>query len=172
MKVVGVEATFDQSKILFSFSAENRVDFRELVARLSERLGRRIELRQVSARDEARLIGGYGSCGRRLCCTLFAGDQEPVSIRMAKDQGLPLNPAKISGVCGRLMCCLKYERETYTCFRQRAPRKGHTVSTPAGTGKVVELVPTKDSVVVDVGEGKRVTVTLDQLAPRAEAENE
>lgn len=172
MKVVGVEATFDQSKILFSFSAENRVDFRELVARLSERLGRRIELRQVSARDEARLIGGYGSCGRRLCCTLFAGDQEPVSIRMAKDQGLPLNPAKISGVCGRLMCCLKYERETYTCFRQRAPRKGHTVSTPAGTGKVVELVPTKDSVVVDVGEGKRVTVTLDQLAPQAEAENE
>lgn len=169
MKVVDVESTFDQGKITFSFFAENRVDFRELVSRLSDRLGRRVELRQVSARDEARLIGGYGSCGRRLCCTLFAGDQDPVSIRMAKDQGLPLNPAKISGVCGRLMCCLKYERDTYSCFRQRAPRKGRTVSTPAGTGRVVELLPTKDSVVVDLGEGKVVTLALDDLVPPAEA---
>jgi cell fate regulator YaaT (PSP1 superfamily) len=168
MKVVDVEATFDQNKITFSFFAENRVDFRELVARLSDRLGRRVELRQVSSRDEARLIGGYGSCGRRLCCTLFAGDQEPVSIRMAKDQGLPLNPAKISGVCGRLMCCLKYERDTYTCFRQRAPRKGRTVSTPAGTGRVVDLIPTRDSIVVDLGEGKVVTLSLDEIAPQNE----
>jgi len=123
----------------------------------------------VSARVEARLIGGYGSCGRRLCCTLFAGDQEPVSIRMAKDQNLPLNPTKISGVCGRLMCCLKYERETYTCFRDRAPRRGKMVSTPAGEGKVVELLPTRDSITVDLGEGKQATFTLAELELETEA---
>lgn len=171
MKVVSVESSFDQAKILISFSAEQRVDFRQLVSRLSERLNRRVELRQVSARDEARLIGGYGSCGRRLCCTLFAGDQDPVSIRMAKDQNLPLNPSKISGVCGRLMCCLKYEREIYTSFRQRAPKKGRMIDTPAGEGRVIELLPTRDSVSVDLGEGRRATFSLDELqpAPREEA---
>lgn len=163
MKLVSVESTFDQSKLLISFAAEKRVDFRKLVGRLSERLGRRVELRQVSARDEARLIGGYGSCGRRLCCTLFAGDQDPVSIRMAKDQNLPLNPSKISGVCGRLMCCLKYERDTYTSFKERAPRRGRTIGTPAGEGKVVELLPTRDLVTVDLGEGRRQTFTLEEL---------
>jgi len=169
MKVISVESTFDQGKVLVSFFSEERVDFRQLVSKLSERLKRRVELRQVSARDEARLIGGYGSCGRRLCCTLFAGDQEPVSIRMAKDQTLPLNPTKISGVCGRLMCCLKYERETYTCFRDRAPRRGKMVSTPAGEGKVVELLPTRDSITVDLGEGKQATFTLAELELETEA---
>jgi cell fate regulator YaaT (PSP1 superfamily) len=172
MKVVSVESTFDQGKILISFFSEDRVDFRQLVSRLSERMKRRVELRQVSARDEARLIGGYGSCGRRLCCTLFAGDQEPVSIRMAKDQNLPLNPTKISGVCGRLMCCLKYERDTYTAFRDRAPRRGRTVSTPAGEGKVLELLPTRESVMVDLGEGKRAAFTLAELGIDQEATDE
>jgi cell fate regulator YaaT (PSP1 superfamily) len=163
MKIVSAEVTFDGGKVVFSFFSEERVDFRELVGKLADRLRRRVELRQVSARDEARLIGGYGSCGRRLCCTLFAGDQEPVSIRMAKDQNLPLNPSKISGVCGRLMCCLKYERDTYVGFKQRAPKRGSTVSTPAGTGKVVELLATSDSVSVDLGEGRVVTYTLAEL---------
>jgi cell fate regulator YaaT (PSP1 superfamily) len=172
MKVVSVESTFDQGKILVSFFSEDRVDFRQLVSRLSERLKRRVELRQVSARDEARLIGGYGSCGRRLCCTLFAGDQEPVSIRMAKDQNLPLNPTKISGVCGRLMCCLKYERDTYTAFRERAPRRGRTVSTPAGEGKVLELLPTRESVNVDLGEGKHAIFTLAELGIEEEGKDE
>lgn len=172
MKVVSVESSFDQTKVLFSFCADQRIDFRQLVSRLSERLDRRVELRQVSARDEARLVGGYGSCGRRLCCTLFAGDQDPVSIRMAKDQNLPLNPAKISGVCGRLMCCLKYERETYTSFRRRAPKRGRMITTPAGEGKVIELTPTRDSVTVDLGEGRHATFSLDELDYRPEATDE
>ena len=163
MKVVSVESSFDQSKLTFCFSADERVDFRHLVSRLSDRLKKRVELRQISARDEARLVGGYGPCGRRLCCALFAGDQEPVSIRMAKDQNLPLNPAKISGVCGRLMCCLKYERDTYVRFRERAPRKGATVSTPAGEGRVVELLAPRESVMVDLGDGHGVLFTLTEL---------
>lgn len=163
MKIVGVESSFDQNKLTFSFCAEERVDFRALVSRLNERLRKRVELRQISARDEARLVGGYGPCGRRLCCALFAGDQEPVSIRMAKDQNLPLNPSKISGICGRLMCCLKYERDTYVHFKALAPRKGSVVSTPAGEGKVVELLPTRESVVVDTGDGQTTTFTLAEL---------
>jgi cell fate regulator YaaT (PSP1 superfamily) len=163
MKVVSVESSFDQSKLTFCFSADDRVDFRTLVNRLSDRLKKRVELRQISARDEARLIGGYGPCGRRLCCALFAGDQEPVSIRMAKDQNLPLNPSKISGVCGRLMCCLKYERDTYVWFRERAPRRGAVVSTPAGEGRVVELLAPRESVLVDLGDGHSTVFTLAEL---------
>ena len=163
MKVVSVESSFDQSKLTFCFSADDRVDFRTLVNRLSDRLKKRVELRQISARDEARLIGGYGPCGRRLCCALFAGDQEPVSIRMAKDQNLPLNPSKISGVCGRLMCCLKYERDTYVWFRERAPARGAVVSTPAGEGRVVELLAPRESVVVDLGDGHSTVFTLAEL---------
>ena len=163
MKVVSVESAFDQSKLTFCFFADDRVDFRNLVNRLSDRLKKRVELRQISARDEARLIGGYGPCGRRLCCALFAGDQEPVSIRMAKDQNLPLNPSKISGVCGRLMCCLKYERDTYVRFRELAPRKGAVVSTPAGEGRVVELLAPRESVLVDLGDGHAVMFSLTEL---------
>jgi cell fate regulator YaaT (PSP1 superfamily) len=163
MKIVSVESSFDQSKLTFCFFADDRIDFRNLVNRLSDRLKKRVELRQISARDEARLIGGYGPCGRRLCCALFAGDQEPVSIRMAKDQNLPLNPSKISGVCGRLMCCLKYERDTYVRFRERAPRKGAVVSTPAGEGRVVELHAPRESVLVDLGDGHPVMFTLTEL---------
>ena len=163
MKVVSAESTFDGNRISIAFSAEERVDFRELVGKLNERLKCRVELKQVSARDEARLVGGYGPCGRRLCCSLFAGNQEPVSIRMAKDQNLPLNPSKISGGCGRLMCCLKYEHEVYVTFRKRAPKKGAFVSTPAGKGKVVELLVPSDSVAVDLGEGRVSTWKLSEL---------
>jgi cell fate regulator YaaT (PSP1 superfamily) len=167
MKVVATESTFDGNRLTVSFFAEDRVDFRELVGTLSDRLGRRVELHQVSARDEARLVGGYGPCGRRLCCASFSGDQEPVSIRMAKDQNLPLNPSKISGCCGRLMCCLKYEHAVYTSFKKRAPRRGAVVTTPAGRGKVTELLAPADSVAVDVGEGRVVTCRLADLATDA-----
>ncbi|MGZ4199971.1 MAG: PSP1 domain-containing protein [Thermoleophilia bacterium] len=164
MKVVSAESTFDGHRLTVSFFSEDRVDFRELVATLSERLGRRVEMHQVSARDEARLVGGYGPCGRRLCCSSFCGDQEPVSIRMAKDQSLPLNPSKISGCCGRLMCCLKYEHGVYTSFKKRAPRRGAIVTTPAGQGKVTELLAPADSVSVDLGEGRVCTCRLAELS--------
>jgi cell fate regulator YaaT (PSP1 superfamily) len=168
MKPVSAELSFDGRKILFSFAAEERVDFRGLMSKLSDRLQRRVELKQVSARDEARLVGGYGGCGRRLCCSLFAGDQEPVSIRMAKDQDLPLNPTKISGVCGRLMCCLKYEHEAYVTFRKRAPKKGATIVTPSGEGKVIDFAAPADSVTVDHGEGRVITYRLSELRPAKE----
>jgi cell fate regulator YaaT (PSP1 superfamily) len=163
MKPVCAESSFDGNKLVISFFAEERVDFRGLVGRLSERLNRRVELRQVTARDEARLIGGLGQCGRQLCCATFCGDQEPVSIRMAKDQNLPLNPSKISGACGRLMCCLKYEHKVYTSFKQRAPKRGAFVTTSAGKGKVIELLPPADSVRVDLGEGRTITCKLAEL---------
>ena len=119
MKLVDVEYTFDGSKVIFYFTAEGRVDFRELVKDLASIFRTRIELRQIGVRDEAKMIGGIASCGRILCCTSFLGDFEPVSIRMAKEQNLSLNPAKISGICGRLMCCLKYENDCYECHKKK-----------------------------------------------------
>jgi len=163
MKVVAAEQPFEGGKLTVTFFAEERVDFRELVGKLSERIGRRVELKQIGARDEARAVGGFGPCGRSLCCATFAGDQQPVSIRMAKDQGLPLNPTKISGCCGRLMCCLKYEHGVYVSFRQCAPRRGALVSTPAGEGKVVELLAPTESVTVDHGDGRIATYKLTDL---------
>jgi cell fate regulator YaaT (PSP1 superfamily) len=163
MKVVDARQAFDAGKLTVTFYAEERVDFRELVGKLNERLKRRVELKQVSARDESRIVGGYGPCGRSLCCATFAGDQEPVSIRMAKDQNLPLNPTKISGCCGRLMCCLKYEHEVYVSFRKRAPKRGAIVVTPGGEGKVIELLAPVDSVTVDHGEGRSATYKLAEL---------
>lgn len=130
MKLIDVEYTFDNSKIIFYFTAEGRVDFRELVKNLAAIFRTRIELRQIGVRDEAKMVGGIGSCGRMLCCCSFLGDFEPVSIRMAKDQNLSLNPIKISGICGRLMCCLKYESESYE------NAKGETRTAP-----VVEVEP-------------------------------
>ena len=170
MKVVEARQAFEGGKIMITFFAEERVDFRELVGKLNERLKRRVELKQVSARDESRIVGGYGPCGRSLCCATFAGDQEPVSIRMAKDQNLPLNPTKISGCCGRLMCCLKYEHQVYVSFRQRAPKRGAIITTPGGEGKVVELLAPVDSVTVDHGEGRAVTYRLAELGRPADGE--
>ncbi len=172
MKVVAAEQSFEGGKLTVTFFAEERVDFRGLLGKLSDRLGRRVELRQIGARDEARAVGGYGPCGRSLCCASFAGDQQPVSIRMAKDQNLPLNPTKISGCCGRLMCCLKYEHGVYVSFRQRAPRRGALVKTPAGEGKVIDLLAPAESVTVDLGEGRTATFRLSELAPQGQAKKE
>jgi len=163
IKVVEARQAFDGPRLTITFFAEERTDARELQNRLGDRLGRRVELKQVSARDESRIVGGYGPCGRSLCCATFAGDQEPVSIRMAKDQNLPLNPTKISGCCGRLMCCLKYEHQVYVSFRKRAPKRGAIVKTPAGEGKVTDLLAPVDSVTVDLGEGRSQTFKLDEL---------
>ena len=139
MKLVDVEYTFNGSKIVFYFTADGRVDFRELVKDLASVFKTRIELRQIGVRDEAKMLGGLGICGRPFCCSTFLGDFQPVSIKMAKEQGLSLNPGKISGACGRLMCCLKYEQEAYEDLIRRTPKVGFTVSTPDGEGTVVEV---------------------------------
>lgn len=136
MKLVDVEYTFDGNKILFYFTAEGRVDFRELVKELATIFHTRIELRQIGVRDESKTIGSIGVCGRSLCCSQFLGEFAPVSIKMAKEQGLSLNPAKISGACGRLMCCLKYEQDTYEEMLKVTPRQGSVVKTPDGKGTV------------------------------------
>jgi cell fate regulator YaaT (PSP1 superfamily) len=167
LKVVEAREAFEGGRLTITFFAEERADVRELSGRLSDRLKRRVDLKQVSARDESRIVGGYGPCGRGLCCATFAGDQDPVSIRMAKDQNLPLNPTKISGCCGRLMCCLKYEHEVYVSFRKRAPKRGALVATPGGEGKVIELLAPADSVTVDLGDGRFATYRLSELG-RAE----
>ena len=138
MKLISAEYTFDKAKVLFYFTAECRVDFRELVKILASIFRVRIELRQVGVRDETKMVGGMGSCGRALCCHSYLSDFVPVSIKMAKEQSLSLNPAKISGVCGRLMCCLKNESDTYEYLNKKMPREGVTVLTPAGeTGVIV-----------------------------------
>ena len=139
MKLVDVEYTFDRNKIIFYFTAEGRVDFRNLVKDLASIFRTRIELRQIGVRDEAKMLGGIGPCGRMLCCSTFLGDFEPVSIKMAKDQNLSLNPSKISGLCGRLMCCLKYENDEYEEAKKLMPDIGTRIDTPEGPGKVVGL---------------------------------
>ena len=145
MKPVDVEYLFDGDKIVFYFSAEERVDFRDLVRELASRFHARIDMRQVGVRDEARMVGGVGHCGQMLCCVRFGGEFQPVSIRMAKEQDLPLNPLKISGLCGRLMCCLRYEYDAYKDYKSRAPRRGAMIETPAGTAKVTDLnTPERD----------------------------
>ena len=138
MKLVNVEYTFDNSKIIFYFTADGRVDFRALVKDLASVFHTRIELRQIGVRDEAKMLGGLGVCGRPFCCNRFMGEFQPVSIRMAKEQGLSLSPVKISGTCGRLMCCLKYEQEAYTDLLKHTPKVGAIVKTPEGKGLVVE----------------------------------
>ncbi len=139
MKLVDVEYTFDRNKVIFYFTAEGRVDFRNLVKDLASIFRTRIELRQIGVRDEAKMLGGIGPCGRMLCCSTFLGDFEPVSIKMAKDQNLSLNPSKISGLCGRLMCCLKYENDEYEEAKALMPDIGSRIETPDGPGKVVGL---------------------------------
>ena len=139
MKLVNVEYTFDGSKILFYFTADGRVDFRALVKDLASVFKTRIELRQIGVRDEAKMLGGLGVCGKQFCCSSFMGEFAPVSIKMAKEQGLSLSPVKISGTCGRLMCCLKYEQEAYTDLLRNTPKFGAIVKTPQGKGTVVEV---------------------------------
>ena len=138
MSLVDAEYTFDRSKLLFYFTADGRVDFRELVKDLASTFKTRIELRQIGVRDESRMVGGFGICGRPFCCNTFLTDFQPVSIKMAKEQGLSLNPTKISGTCGRLMCCLKYEQDTYEHLLRVTPKVGAIVDTPDGKGKVIE----------------------------------
>lgn len=139
MKLVDIEYTFDNSKILFYFTADGRVDFRELVKDLASVFHTRIELRQIGVRDESKMLGGLGICGRPFCCGTFLGDFQPVTVRMAKEQGLSLNPTKISGTCGRLMCCLKYEQNAYEHLLKITPKFGAIVDTPEGRGKVVDV---------------------------------
>ncbi len=153
MKLVDVEYTFDRSKIIFYFTADGRVDFRELVKDLAAVFRTRIELRQIGVRDEAKMIGGLGTCGRVLCCCTFLGDFEPVSIRMAKDQNLSLNPTKISGICGRLMCCLRYESDAYEDAKDVLPQVGEAVITPKGTGKVMNVNVVKKCIEIKIDEG-------------------
>ena len=148
MKLVSVEYTFDNSKIIFYFTANGRVDFRELVKDLASVFKMRIELRQIGVRDEAKMLGGLGSCGRQICCGAFLGDFQPVSIKMAKEQNLSLNPTKISGQCGRLMCCLKYEQDTYEQTLKRLPKVGKDLVTPDGVGVITEINAIKERVKV------------------------
>jgi len=148
MKLIDVEYTFDNNKVLFYFTADGRVDFRELVKDLAAVFRTRIELRQIGVRDEAKMMGGLGVCGRVLCCNSFLGDFQPVSIKMAKEQGLSLNPTKISGACGRLMCCLKYEQEAYEEILTRVPKEGAIVETPDGQGVVMGISLLKELVKV------------------------
>jgi cell fate regulator YaaT (PSP1 superfamily) len=139
MSLVDAEYTFDRSKLLFYFTADGRVDFRELVKDLASTFKTRIELRQIGVRDESKMVGGLGICGRPFCCNTFLTDFQPVSIKMAKEQGLSLNPTKISGTCGRLMCCLKYEQDTYEHLLRVTPKVGAIVDTPDGKGRVIEV---------------------------------
>ncbi|MCQ2546516.1 MAG: stage 0 sporulation family protein [Clostridia bacterium] len=139
MKLIDVEYTFDNSKVVFYFTADGRVDFRELVKDLASVFRMRIELRQIGVRDEAKMLGGVGNCGRGLCCNTWLRDFEPVSIKMAKVQNLSLNPTKISGICGRLMCCLKYENEIYTELKKGMPNVGERIRTPDGIGLVTDV---------------------------------
>jgi cell fate regulator YaaT (PSP1 superfamily) len=158
MKLIDAELSFDCSKIVFYFSAEERVDFRDLVKDLAKIFKARIELKQVGVRDEAKMFGGFGQCGRELCCARFLKDFEPVTIKMAKDQNLPLNPAKISGVCGRLMCCLSYEHKCYKEFAKGLPKISQRVKTKDGPGKIVDVNYLKRIVVAELEDGRHIKI--------------
>jgi cell fate regulator YaaT (PSP1 superfamily) len=157
MKMIDVECLFDRSKMLFSFSAENRVDFRDLVKDLVQRFRTRIELRQIGARQEARIIKGLGICGREVCCATLLHTLDRVSVKMAKEQNMSLNPEKISGLCGRLMCCLGFEYEAYADLKKDMPKCGKLVQTPEGRGKVIRQNALQGEVVVYLESGKEMT---------------
>lgn len=164
MSLVDVEYTFDRNKIIFYFTAEGRIDFRKLVRDLAAQFKTRIELRQIGVRDEAKLLGGLGPCGRMLCCSTFLGDFDPVSIKMAKDQSLSLNPAKISGLCGRLMCCLRYENDSYEQAKEQLPDIGEEIKTNAGIGRVTNLNFLEKIVEIELIETEHIIeYTLDEL---------
>ncbi len=163
MKVTEAEWQFDRNKLIIYFTAEKRVDFRELVRDLARTFRARIELRQIGVRDEAALLGGVGRCGRELCCSTWLPELKPVSLQLAKDQRLSLNPAQISGCCGRLMCCLMYEHRTYVEARRRFPREGRTIVTSLGEERVVAVDIWSDMVSLRGAEGERRTISLDAL---------
>lgn len=158
MKLIDVEYTFDNNKVIFYFTADGRIDFRELVKDLATIFKTRIELRQIGVRDEAKMVGGLGPCGRPLCCSTFLGDFASVSIKMAKEQNLSLNPTKISGICGRLMCCLNYEQSTYEEIRKRLPKVGSVVKTEYGNGLVIGNSIVKEIVKVKLKKGDEEVV--------------
>jgi len=163
MKLLSAEYNLDGSRLTFFFSATERVDFRELVRELNSRFKLRVELRQLGPRDEAKLVGGFGRCGRPLCCMDFLAEFSPVSIRMAKDQDLPLNPMKISGVCGRLLCCLAYESEQYHSMKKEMPKLGQQVSTAMGLVKVVGTNPLKGTILVEMESEATVELPLSEI---------
>lgn len=163
MKPVNVEYLFGGEKMVFYFASDGRIDFRELVRELASIFHTRVDMRQIGARDEARMVGGIAHCGEELCCTRMDGEFQPVSIRMAKEQDLPLNPLKISGLCGRLMCCLRYEFEAYKDFKGRAPKKGSLIETPLGLAKVVEFDTPREIVGMRLEDGKTIQVPLAKM---------
>lgn len=163
MKPVACEYLFDGDKIVCYFAADERVDFRELVRDLASIYRMRVDMRQIGVRDQARLVGGFGHCGQELCCKRFGREFEPVSIRMAKEQDLPLNPSKISGACGRLMCCLRYEFDAYKDFKTRAPKRNALIETPLGTAKVVDFNTPLESVTLLLENGKQFVVPLKKM---------
>ncbi|MFC2020007.1 stage 0 sporulation family protein [Chloroflexota bacterium] len=163
MKLLAAEYNLDASHLSFLFSAEERVDFRKLVRELNNRFKTRVELRQVGPRDEAKLCGGFGRCGRQLCCASFLTEFAPISIRMAKEQDLPLNPMKISGICGRLLCCLSYETGQYRAMKSKLPKVGQRVNTSTGVAKVVGVNVLKDTVMVQVESGVSVELPRSEI---------
>lgn len=164
MKLVGVDCLFDRSKLIFFFTAENRVDFRELVKDLVQRFKTRIELRQIGARNESRIFGGLGVCGQKICCTSFLYNLDRVSVKMAKEQNMPLNPEKISGLCGRLMCCLAFEYDSYLDMKRGMPKCGRRVGiAQGGSGKVIRQNILKGTLAVYTEEGKEVEVEIKDL---------
>jgi cell fate regulator YaaT (PSP1 superfamily) len=164
MKLISAEYNLDGNHLTFFFSADERVDFRELVRELTSRFKMRVALRQVGPRDGAKLIGGFGRCGRPLCCMSFLSEFAPVSIRMAKEQNLPLNPLKISGTCGRLLCCLVYENEQYRNMKEKMPKEGQQVSTPMGVASVVGTNLVKETVLVELESTATVELPLSEVA--------
>ncbi len=171
MKLVNAEYTLDGRHLTICFTAEGRVDFRELVRDLASAFHCRIELRQIGVRDEAKIVGGLGPCGQALCCQRFLRDFEPVGIRLAKDQDLPLNPEKISGVCDRLMCCLHYENDAYSAARDKLPEVGDQVQTAHGQGRVMERNLLKREITVQLGPEHTVSMPAAEVQPAAEDTN-
>ncbi len=163
MNLFSVESTFDTTKLTFFYTADGRVDFRELVKRLVKEYRIRIEMRQVGIRNQSKQCGGIGRCGREICCSSFMNNFEPVSIKMAKEQGLSLNPTKISGLCGRLMCCLTFENETYKHLKKKLPKPGRLVETDAGKGKVIRQNVLKGKVSIRLEDGSETEISAEQI---------
>lgn len=168
MKLVSTEYFFDGSKIIFYFTSEGRIDFRELVKTLVHRFHTRIEMRQIGVRNETKLLGGMSHCGQELCCASYLSEFEPISIRMAKEQDLPLNPSKISGMCGRLLCCLAYEHKTYAALKKRLPKIGKKIRTADGETKVIRHNTLKGTIVIALPDGTEKEISLSDILTDAQ----